>query len=185
MNKTLTLAVAFAVSGLILSPAVQAQEAQRDTADLTRADAETRAATRFARMDANSDGTLNAADREAHARARFAAQDADANGELSFEEMEAARESRRAERSEDGQRGNRGGHRRGHRGMRGGGDRHGQMLERVDTDGDGAISEAEFTASILTRFDRMDADSNGTVTAEERRSMRGGRRGHRGGEAGE
>lgn len=181
MKKTLILALA--ATSLTAGGVAYAQETQRG-ADMTRSAAETRAATQFARMDANSDGVLNAADREARMRARFDAQDADGNGQLSFEEVQAsreargeAREERRAERGTEG----RGGHRMGRRGMRGGGEMHGMMMDRADTDGDGAISQAEFNAGALARFERMDADSNGTVTAEERQAQRGERRGrHRG-----
>jgi Ca2+-binding EF-hand superfamily protein len=52
----------------------------------------------------------------------------------------------------------------------------------MDPDGDGRISRAEMTAAALARFDRLDADRNGTVTAEERRARFDARRGARDGE---
>lgn len=186
MNKTSALILAIAASSVTLGigGAAMAQP-QQNGGQITRAAAETRAAAQFARMDANSDGVLNAADREARMRARFDAQDTNGDGQLSFAEVQAAQSERqagrRASRGEDG-------NRSGRRGMRGGGEMRGMMMQRADSDGDGAISQAEFTATALARFDRTDADSDGTITAEERQAMResrqGGRHGrHRGGAA--
>ena len=174
MKKTITIVLAastMAIGGTAV--------AQDRNVDLTRAEAQQRAAERFARMDANGDGVINAADREARARARFAEADANGDGLLSFAEMQDAREERRATRQE--RRGDRMG-RRG--GRRGGGEMRQRMMSRADSDGDGAISRAEMTAAALARFDRMDADDNGVVTAEERRAQRGERRGRRGDRAG-
>ena len=42
----------------------------------------------------------------------------------------------------------------------------------ADTNKDGAISQAEFTAGALQRFDRTDANHDGTVTKEERQAAR-------------
>ena len=44
------------------------------------------------------------------------------------------------------------------------------MMKRAVTDGDGAISQAEFTAGALKMFDAADADRNGTVTQAERKA---------------
>ncbi len=43
----------------------------------------------------------------------------------------------------------------------------GKFLERVDTDGDGSVSRAEFDAHHDKKFTRMDKDGNGTITKEE------------------
>lgn len=45
---------------------------------------------------------------------------------------------------------------------------------KADTNGDGALSRAEFVAQAQARFDRLDADRNGQVTREERRTARAG-----------
>ena len=63
-------------------------------------------------------------------------------------------------------------------GRRGGGMR-GMMMARADADGDGTVSQAEFTSAALARFDSADANNDGTVTAEERREQRSERRAHR------
>jgi len=59
----------------------------------------------------------------------------------------------------------RGGEKRERRGMRRGGQR--QMLRMLDTDMDGRISEAEFTAPTLARFEAADADGTGEITEAE------------------
>ena len=47
-----------------------------------------------------------------------------------------------------------------------------KMLAMADTNGDKAISQAEFRASAEARFAKADANSDGTVTAEERKGSR-------------
>jgi len=42
----------------------------------------------------------------------------------------------------------------------------------ADTNNDGAISQAEFTAGALTMFDAADADRDGTLTQAERQAAR-------------
>ena len=174
MNKTLILALA--AGGLAIGGTAAAQDRPERGADITRADAETRAARHFERMDANGDGVLNDADREARARARFDRADANGDGMLTFAETQTMRENRQEMREERrAERGERSGM-RGHRMGRRGGMR-GMMAERADADNDGTITQAEFTSAALTRFESADADSDGVVTADERRAQR---REHRG-----
>jgi len=52
--------------------------------------------------------------------------------------------------------------------------RGGGMMMRADTNGDGNISRAEFTAQAEARFARMDKNGDGFITADEM-SGRGGR----------
>lgn len=47
--------------------------------------------------------------------------------------------------------------------------RMGHMFDRTDTNQDGQIELSEFLAHAEARFQRMDIDSNGYVTAEESR----------------
>ena len=46
------------------------------------------------------------------------------------------------------------------------------MMRMADSNSDGAISRAEFSASAAQHFDRMDTNKDGQVTSEERRAMR-------------
>ncbi|WP_222873681.1 EF-hand domain-containing protein [Hankyongella ginsenosidimutans] len=47
-------------------------------------------------------------------------------------------------------------------------DRFAQMVKEADTDGDGVVSLNEFKAKGNARFDSLDADKNGVLTADER-----------------
>ena len=141
----------------------------------TRAEAQAKAQERFSRMDANKDGKLDQADREARRAAMFDRIDADKNGQISRAEFDAmhhrgprgAEGGPQADRGTDGKHGH-GKHRGGWRGHRGGM----MMGAMADANKDGAVSQAEFTAAAMQRFDRMDADKNGTVTREERQAAR-------------
>ena len=46
----------------------------------------------------------------------------------------------------------------------------GKMFERTDTNGDGVISNEEFSAKAERRFKKMDTNSDGKITKEEARS---------------
>lgn len=157
--------------------------ASRPTADadgngvLTRAEAQAFATQTFAKLDANKDGKLDQADREARRAAMFDRLDTDRNGQLSRAEFTAR--PARAERGPrpEGEKGFGRGGRHGHYGMRGG------MMMRgpggafgADTDKDGAISQAEFTAAAMKRFDAADANKDGQVTKEEREAQRAQKR---------
>ncbi len=47
-----------------------------------------------------------------------------------------------------------------------------RMFERIDTDKDGQITQADMQAFAAARFARMDANSDGTVTPDERKASR-------------
>ena len=49
----------------------------------------------------------------------------------------------------------------------------GGMMMRADTNGDGKISQAEFTAMMDQRFTRMDKNGDGFITADELGDMAG------------
>jgi len=104
----------------------------------------------FFQADANSDGTVTRQEFDAHRSARFASLDANNDGNLTREEMGA----QRAERGE-----------RGHRGRRGGGM---HALARADANNDGNITREEFLARPTQMFDRLDANSDGVISATER-----------------
>jgi EF hand len=134
---------------------------------VSRSEAQAGASKAFARMDANGDGALTPADREARMAERRAAMfdrlDADKNGQISRKEFAA-----RPAGEKQGKRGHRMGMGMGMWGERGGA----MMMQRADANSDGRITQAEFTAAALARFDRTDADRNGEVTAAERKAMR-------------
>lgn len=160
---------------------------------LSRAEAQASAIQMFAKMDVNKDGKLDATDRAAKRAEmqadRFARLDANKDGSISKSEWDQHGADRQAKRSERGakraQAGEAGeGERhamRGQHGRRGGHGMRGGMMMKADTNGDKAISPAEFTAAALARFDRADANADGQVTAEERsaarQAVRGGKRG--------
>lgn len=197
MRKTLTLSLAAAamtIGGVAVAQTAENTEARTPVRamDHTREQAEQRAGTMFARLDVNGDGEISPADREARAQQRFDKMDADGDGAISREEFAAVRENRTAMREErraarearqgeGAKRGERMARREDRRGMRGAGMRGARgMLRQADADGNGAISQAEFTAAALARFDAADANNDGTVTREERRNARPERRGGRG-----
>jgi hypothetical protein len=159
--RKLTISLLAGAAVLAASGAALAQDRPARDAEMTRAAAQERAATAFARMDANSDGRVDDADRAARHKARFDRIDTDGNGALSYEEF-ATQHGERAERghrAEGHRMGMRGGHMMGMHGM-------------ADADKDGTLTQAEFTAAALARFDAADADKNGTVTAAERKAQR-------------
>ena len=53
------------------------------------------------------------------------------------------------------------------KGDSGPGHHKGDMMKELDTDGNGAISKAEFVAFHEKRFDEMDADKDGSISKEE------------------
>ncbi len=153
---------------------------------VTKAEAMKLGDARFAKMDANGDGMLNAADRTAMLSKRFAAIDTDKNGAISeaeFMAMHEARADRRSERrakamergmmGEPGMRGEPG-MMRAHGGPRGGRGAM-AMMKRADTNGDQAVSQAEFRAAVEERFAKADTNNDGTISAEERQANRKGK----------
>lgn len=148
---------------------------------VARADALARAGQMFDRMDANRDGKLDLADREARRTAAFDRIDANKDGAISRAEFTAmrpqggmGRESmRHGGMRHEGM--NHGGMNQGARmghGMHGRGKMAGMMLRMADSDRDGAVTRAEFTAAATARFDRMDSNHDGQLTSAERQAAR-------------
>src|SRR3546814_9437551 len=102
-------------------------------------------------LDADGDGSISKAEWDQHGADR-AAKRAE-RGEKCAAAGEAGQGKRHAMRGHHGKRG-------GHHGMR--------MMGKADTDGDKAISQAEFQTAALARFDAADANQDGQVTSEER-----------------
>jgi hypothetical protein len=141
-------------------------------ADLTRAAFVDARVARLTALDADRDGTVSVAEREAAMQAkraeradnRFAKLDANSDGSISRAEFDAAHAARpdradRGPRPERARSGARGGPRHA---MRGHGGPEGR--ER------GPVVISEVAAKLGEQFDKMDADRNGVVTADERRA---------------
>jgi hypothetical protein len=194
MKTIKTSLLAGALVALAAGTAAAAQPespARSPAAEVTRDQALARADERFQRMDANRDGRVTAEELRALGHARMAERserraerraerqgqvfdrlDGNRDGQISREEFAQRRELRRGP-----------GGRRGPRGMRG--PRGGQMAMR-GLGGrllgeDGVLTAAEFRQRALQRFERLDANRDGRVTAEERHAardrIRDGRRG--------
>ncbi|MBX3477942.1 MAG: EF-hand domain-containing protein [Brevundimonas sp.] len=174
-----TRLIAACAAAFFLAPAAGAlaQDAPRQGAPTRHA----------SRIDTDNDGRISRAEFLSRID-RMAAQDTDADGTLSRDERRAAMQARMTQR-------------------------RAEAFARLDADGDGVISRAEFDAprakagaaprmrpgphsrrgSIRSAsldlnqmrdraaqaFDRMDADSDGYLSADERRAARAERRPHR------
>lgn len=167
------LALGLALGATAIGGAAYAEQAHgnRDADRIvTRADAQKHAEARFARMDANKDGKLDQADREARRNLAFDRLDTDKNGQISRAEFNT-----RPQRGPDGDHAKRGpGHGPGEGGKhfgwggRGRGHHGGMMMGEAGKDG--SITQAEFTAAALQRFDATDTNKDGQVTKEERQA---------------
>lgn len=181
--SVLTIGAALVASPVLAAPGDVKGDGDRS---MTRAEAQTRAAERFAKMDVNNDGKIDAADRAAK-RAdmqakRFASLDANGDGSISRAEWDNQNADRAAKRTARAAAGETRDDKR--QAMRGPGKRGGQhgMGGRMmgGTDGNKAISLAEFQTAALARFDAADANKDGVVTAEERQAQRAAWRAQRG-----
>ena len=129
-------------------------------ADMTRAQAQARAETMFAKMDANKDGTVDQADRIAMKAQMFDRMDADHNGSISRAEFDAMHANHAGRGG--GEMGARMAHGGKHGGMRG----HRAMMGK-----DGSpMTEQAFVDRALGMFDKADANHDGTVTVAERKA---------------
>ena len=148
---------------------------------------------RFARLDANDDGRFTPEEARALGEQRraqradrmFERLDLDRNGSITREEVSQARAQRQANRGE--RRAEAGPGMRGHRGMRGHGGMRGHHGRRGFAMGmrsgrmfgeQGFATREQFRERALARFDRADANHDGTLTAEERHEARGAMREH-------
>ncbi|OED47049.1 calcium-binding protein [Rhodobacteraceae bacterium (ex Bugula neritina AB1)] len=116
----------------------------------------------FEEIDADGNGEITKAEIQAMKKARFSKADADGDGKVTLEEMQARAQERANKRAA-------------------------RMLERFDTDGDGALSAEELPQPRRAgrMFDRLDADDSGGISKEEfeeARKRRGGERRHGRGE---
>ena len=92
--------LAFSAATLALTGTAAIAQQQDRGGDLTLADMKARGDKMFARMDANSDGVINAEDREVRRQQMFAKMDTNGDGEISQAEMQAAQEARQQRREQ-------------------------------------------------------------------------------------
>jgi hypothetical protein len=200
MTKSIILAgaalIALGGAALAQPPGRPGPNRPAPGADVSRAQVIASVDQRFARMDANNDGRFTREEAQAGRQARRAERmtamfdrlDADHNGAISREEMTEGHQRRMAD---GGGRGGRGGH--GRRGPGGPGMRHGPppggpgagegpggpggpgMRGQRLFGERGFITRDQLRERALARFDRADADRNGTLTAAEREAARGQR----------
>ncbi|MHA6326831.1 EF-hand domain-containing protein [Roseivivax sp. CAU 1753] len=109
----------------------------------------------FSVLDADGSGTISRAELAALGEARFKATDSNGDGKLTANEMKAAADGRRA-------------------------DGAARMIDRLDSNKDGALSYAEMSAGRgpAQMFERLDANSDGALSEEEfaqLKTLRGGR----------
>lgn len=164
--KFLIAASIGAVSIAGVAPAQPSPE--RMGRDTTRQEVIQRVDARFAQLDENRDGQVTPEEaRAARERRRaemadrmFARLDTDGNGSITREELREGRGRRGGGPGmRMGRRGGPEGRGGGMRGMRGFGDQ-------------GFITREQMRERALARFDRLDADRDGTVTMAERRAAR-------------
>lgn len=101
------------------------------------------------------EGDITKDEMMAKAEERFLKSDADGDGQITLEEIQAKVEGRAGKHAE----------------------RH---FSRQDEDGDGAITWAETRARVEARFDKMDTNSDGVLSEEEREAARDAMRERRG-----
>lgn len=178
MKKTAFAGAALVALAAAIPALAQPQGQARGPAaqPMTRAAVQARVQTRFARADANRDGFVTQEEVRARAEAArgelrakaFDRLDANHDGNISRSEFET-RPAARAEGPRQGMRGKRLA-RRGGAGM--GGGLAGRAFAMMDGDRDGRVSLAEANAAALQRFDRVDANRDGTITPDERQAAR-------------
>ena len=100
-------------------------------------------------LDADKDGKITAAEYTAGAKTSFDKLDANADGKVTAAEMDAAYTTSKpgvgAAKVPSSA----------------------EKIKALDTDGDGALSSVEHEAGSRTMFDQLDANKDGSLTAEE------------------
>ncbi|MGI9371728.1 MAG: EF-hand domain-containing protein, partial [Hyphomicrobiales bacterium] len=96
----------------------------------------------FKRVDANNDGTVSREEMLTRTTKRFERIDTDKDGKITEAELLQKIKRNPEKRSK-------------------------RMMKRMDGNGDGAISRAEFDARANKRFDRVDANKDGAISMAE------------------
>jgi len=148
-------------------------------------------------IDANADGNITRAEAEASIAARFATIDANSDGFVTQDEMKTHHETKRAEMKAKWEAKKAEGEAAGKPAREGkpkrekdpakAADWQAKKAEKsaehwaaMDTDGDGRLSLAEFTAQHIKFFDKMDADNDGTITKAELEAAKANKKERRG-----
>lgn len=115
----------------------------------------------FEEVDTNSDGEITKAEMQAHAGKRFASSDTNSDGFIDRTEIIAKASTRAAERAQK---------------------RADRMLERLDANDDGKLSQEEManTKRGNKLFERADADDSGSISKAEFEAMKKHRKGRKG-----
>jgi Ca2+-binding EF-hand superfamily protein len=111
----------------------------------------------FERSDANGDGFVSKDEFAAGRATMFGKLDANADGAIDQAEIEKAREAWRQHMNKPAQTEANAEGKKKHRGF----------LQRMDTDGDGKITSAEFAAAGDKMFARLDDNSDGKIAKDE------------------
>lgn len=105
----------------------------------------------FEQVDANKDGFIDAAEIEAARAARFGAMDTNGDGVISLEEMQAAAAARAEQRAE-------------------------RRFAKLDANGDGTVDPEEMNAKRDRRggnmLEKMDKDGDGRISKDEAAAMK-------------
>jgi hypothetical protein len=179
MKKTaisLSLAALVLGSGAYAAPGAPSPALKRDSDSngvVTRAEAQRAAASIFTQMDVNKDGTFDRADRAARREAMqarmFDRLDANKDGQITRAEFMTDKGARRA--------GPRGGFRADRRGP---GELNANPGGAAASPGlAAAMTQDQFVAAALQRFDARDANKDGQLTQAERQAAREQRKARR------
>ncbi len=144
------------VSGIALVLTMSTQVNAFSGGHMKNCDAEKRTTTLLEKLDINQDGQITLDEAQAAKAEKFASIDTDQSGSLSKAEIQAHMQQKQTEMQQSMREGY---------GKRGG-MRMGKHYMRMDSNGDGEITQEEFTSRVPL-FDRADADQNGIVTQEE------------------
>ena len=154
LNRILTLAALAIAAAPAAAQAPSAQAPQT----MSKAELSSAIAARFVVIDTNKDGFLAKdeiaavqakalssaqAVRQERMEAEFKKLDSNNNGAISFDEFKAAVPTVRASETPD------------------------EMLAGYDSDKDGRVSAAEYSARPIANFDRADANRDGILTQQE------------------
>ena len=185
--KKITILAGTAALAVAAGVAIAAQPADAPrfdrNADVTRQQVVERADQRFARLDVNNDGRATPEEarqamqqrREQGAGRMFERMDLNHDGSISRAEFDQARGQMREHRCERrAQHGERMGMRGMHgprRGGPGGPGARGEGAQRLFGE-QGFVTREQMRERALARFDRIDANHDGTLTAAERRQAR-------------